>query len=147
MHLEGDVIGEHFIVNGMVPPQGPPREEAEAQLILRRQNICLLANAYAGAGFMTVIDDVVVSPSVLDMYRRGLSGQPLLLVELVPSVDVIQRRDEGRDKHVFELWRHLDAELRTSMPRIGLWIDTSGLTVEQTVREIENRIDEAVIVT
>jgi chloramphenicol 3-O-phosphotransferase len=145
VHLEGDVIGEHFIVNGAVPPQGPPMDEADLQLALRRKNICLLANSYSDAGFMTVVDDVIVSPSVLDTYRQNLSGRPLLLVELVPSVDVIQRRDQGRDKHVFDMWRHLDTELRTAMPRLGLWIDTSMLTAEQTVREIVDRLDEAVI--
>ena len=145
VHLEGDLIGERFIVNGTIPPQGPPMDEADAQLALRRRNICLLANSYTDAGFTTVIDDVVVSPSVLDNYLRELTGRPLLLVELIPSVDVVQRRDQGRDKHVFELWRHLDTELRTAMPRVGLWLDTSTLTVEQTVREIKARQDEAIV--
>ena len=66
VHLEGDVIGEHFIVNGLVAPQGPPIDEAEAQLALRRTNMCLLADSYSDGGFMVVIDDVVVSSSVLD---------------------------------------------------------------------------------
>jgi chloramphenicol 3-O-phosphotransferase len=144
-HLEGDLIGHHFIVSGLVPPQGPPIEEANAQLELRRKNICLLADSYADAGFLPVIDDVVVSPTVLSGYRRQLQARPLLLVELIPSLKVVRSRDENRDKQVFELWRHLDAELRTTMPRIGLWIDTSDMTAEQTVDAIEGRLDEALI--
>lgn len=71
--------------------------------------------------------------------------RPLLLVELVPSLDVVQARDRDRDKQVFSLWRHLDAQLRASMPRVGLWIDTSDLTAEQTVDAIMDRLDEALI--
>ena len=29
-HIEGDLVGHHFIVSGLVPPQGPPQDEAEA---------------------------------------------------------------------------------------------------------------------
>ena len=84
-HIEGDLVGHHFIVSGLVPPQGPPQDEADAQLELRRTNICLLADSFAGAGFLPIIDDVVVAPAVLDGYRRRLKTRPLLLVELVPG--------------------------------------------------------------
>jgi hypothetical protein len=63
----------------------------------------------------------------------------------VPSLDVVQARDRDRDKQVCSLWRHLDAELRTSMPRVGLWIDTSDMTAGQTVDAIMDRLDEALI--
>jgi hypothetical protein len=88
---------------------------------------------------------VVVSPGVLGRYRQQLRTRPLLLVELAPSLEVVQARDRDRDKHVFSLWRHLDAELRTSMPRVGLWIDTSHITAGQTVDAIMERLDEVVI--
>jgi len=144
-HIEGDLVGHHFIVSGLVPPQGPPQDEADAQLALRRTNICLLADSFAGAGFLPIIDDVVVAPGVLDGYLRRLRTRPLLLVELVPRLDVVQARDRGRDKHVFSLWGHLDAQLQTSMPRVGLWIDTSDMTAEQTVDAIAANLDEALI--
>jgi hypothetical protein len=54
----------------MVPPQGPPQDEAAEQLRLRRTNICLLADSFADAGFVPVIDDVVVSAGVLGRYRQ-----------------------------------------------------------------------------
>lgn len=144
-HIESDMVGEAFIVTGLVPPQGPPPDDASAQLELRRKNICLLADSFADAGFVPVIDDVVVSPGVLDLYRRRLRTRPLLLVELVPRLDVVQARDQRRDKHVFSLWQHLDAELRTSMRRVGLWIDTSSMTAEQTVDLIMTNLNEATI--
>jgi predicted kinase len=144
-HIEGDLIGHGLIVNGLVPPQGPPADEAHAQLRLRRRNICLLADSFAAAGFVPVIDDVVISPSALDLYRAHLGTRPLALVQLAPSVDVVQRRDARRGKQVFELWGHLDAELRAHMPRIGLWLDTSTLSVDETVDTIEASLDAAII--
>jgi len=143
-HIESDLMGR-FIVSGMVPPQGPPADEAAAQLRLRRTNICLLADSFAEAGFVPVIDDVVVSPDVLGRYRQQLRTRPLLLVELVPGLNVVQARDRDRDKHVFSLWGHLDAQLRTSMPRVGLWLDTSDMTAGQTVDAVMARLEEASI--
>jgi gluconate kinase len=142
-HIEGDLIGHGFIVNGLVPPEGPPADEAAAQLLLRRRNICLLADSFADAGFVPVIDDVVVSESVLDTYRDLLATRPLALVQLTPDVEAIQRRDAARDKHVFGLWGHLDAELRAGMPRIGFWLDTTTLSVDETVDQVAAALDAA----
>jgi len=144
VHIEGDHVGHHFIVNGLVPPQGPPADEARAQLALRRRNICLLADSFAAGGFVAVIDDVVAAVSVLDTYRTLVQTRPLALVQLVPDIEVVRHRDAGRDKHVFDTWRHLDAELR-GLPRIGLWLDTSSLSPDETVDRIEASLDAAII--
>jgi chloramphenicol 3-O-phosphotransferase len=142
-HIEGDLVGEQFIVNGLVPPEGPPKSEARTQLQLRRRNMCALADSFAEAGFVPVIDDVVVSVSVLDRYIAGLRSRPLLLVQLAPSLDVIRVRDSGRHKQVFEMWSHLDTEMRAGMTPYGLWLDTSAMTAAETVDEILARRDEA----
>lgn len=143
-HLEGDAVSFRFIVSGLVPPQGPPVDEAQRQLELRRKNICLLADSFAQAGFVPVIDDVIVSPGVLDLYRRLLTTRPLRLVQLTPSLEVIERRDAGRDKHVFHLWNHMHDDLER-MPRVGFWLDTSELTETETVQAVMANLDEAVI--
>jgi hypothetical protein len=144
-HLEGDLISFGFIVSGVVPPQGPPADEAARQLQLRRRNACLLANSFAEAGFVPVIDDVLAAPAVLDLYLSRLSTPVVRLVQLVPSLDVIEARDAARDKHVFHMWKHLHHELHTNMPRIGLWLDTSALTAAETVDAILANADAAVI--
>jgi predicted kinase len=143
VHIEGDLIGHHFIVNGLVPPQGPPQDEAEAQLLLRRRNICALAGSFATAGFTTVIDDVVVSPSVLQTYRVLLAPRRFAFVQLAPSIGVIEQRDAGRDKQVFGIWGNLDAELRNWTPLEGLWLDTDADTPQQTVERILEGLDQA----
>jgi hypothetical protein len=101
--------------------------------------------ALAEAGFVPVLDDVVVSAPVLEGYLAGLRSRPLLRVQLAPSLEVVRMRDGARDKSVFAMWSHLDAELRTGMTRVGLWLDTSAMTVSETVDEILAKCDEAVV--
>jgi chloramphenicol 3-O-phosphotransferase len=104
-----------------------------------------LADSFAEAGFVPVIDDVVISVSVLDGYTAGLHSRPLLFVQLAPSLDVIRGRDAGRHKQVFEMWSHLDATMRTEMKPYGLWLDTSMMTAAETVDEILARCDTAIV--
>ena len=154
-HIERDLIGHHLIVSGLVPPQGPPRDEAERQLHLSRRNIVLLANSFAEAGFLTVIDDVVISPGNLEgsptasfrYYLSGLQARPVRFIQLTPSLEAVRARDAGRHKQVFDLWSHLDAEMRTwPEPRPGLWLDSTDMTAEETVEAILARASEAVVV-
>jgi gluconate kinase len=143
-HLEGDLIHHHFIVSGGVNPDWEPREEAERQIRLRRTNICLLADSFAEASFVPVVDDVIVSRGVLDFYRESLRTRPIAFVQLAPRLDVVRARDEARHKHVFDIWKHLDESVR-AMPRAGLWLDTSEMSAGETVRQILDRADECLI--
>jgi chloramphenicol 3-O-phosphotransferase len=139
--IEGDVLSFDFIRSGLPAPED---EQGWSQLMgLRRRQICLLADSYAEAGVLPVIDDVVTNPLVLDLYRKFLLLRPLLFVALVPRVEVVRRRDAGRDKHVFERWAHLDGELRSSLADVGLHIDSSDLTVDETVQAILSGIEQA----
>lgn len=144
--IEGDLVGHHFIVNGLVPPEGP-KLQADRQLDLRRRNTCSLANAFRAEGFVTVVDDVVVSRGVLDQYRRWIEQKPLRLVQLTPRLDVLEARDANRDKHVFHLWGHLHHELHEHMERVGLWLDSSDQMPSATVEAILARVDESIVPT
>jgi predicted kinase len=144
VHLEGDRIGE-LVVSGSVLPHEEPREEASRQLEVRRTSMCRIADTFADAGFVVVLDDVVVSPGVLAAYQAELRAHPLAFVQLTPSLEVVRDRDAGRDKHWFEVWAHLDTQMRQWDPRPGLWLDTSALTVEETVDAILDRVDEAAL--
>lgn len=144
-HLEGDVIGHDLIVSGLVPPQGPPADEASRQLVLRRRNICLLADSFADDGFLPVIDDVVVGPHVLDLYVELLRTRPLRLIQLTPSLEVIAARDAARHKQVFDMWSHLYEALHERMTRVGFWLDTSDMTAAETVDAILANLDRAAL--
>lgn len=144
VHLEGDRIGEEFIVNGLMFPGEEPVEESDEQLRLRRRNTCLLADSFAGNGFDVVIDDVILWPDGLEFYRAQLRTRPFRFVLLAPDLETVGQRDAGREKHVFEIWKHLDADMRR-WTHPGLRIDTSAQTSEQTVDTILSRWDEAVV--
>ncbi|THJ31349.1 phosphotransferase, partial [Candidatus Frankia alpina] len=93
------------------------------------------------------VEDVILGP-LLEAFLSYLRSRPLRLVILTPDVDVVQRRESGRDKVAYGTrWSpaQLDAVLRAETPRIGLWLDTGELTPEQTVDEILRRRDEALL--
>ncbi len=145
VHIEGDLVGHAFIVSGLVAPHEDPQEEAREQLLLRRRNIHLLANSFHEAGFSVVIDDVVVSSPILDQYLDNFPG-PLHFVQLCPSIETVEARDAARDKQVFHLWRHLQQDLER-MPRLGLWLDTSTMSADETTEEILRGAEEATVKT
>lgn len=145
VHLEGDRIGAEFIVRGMLHPGEDPADESEAQLLLRRRNTALLADSFGSAGFEVVIDDVILWAGGLSLYLDLLCSRPVRFVLLAPRLDVIERRDAGRDKQVFDLWRHLDDDLRRWSDQPGLRLDTSDQDATKTVQMIRLRWDEALV--
>ena len=97
------------------------------------------------AGFTPIVDDVILQPQMA-RYREVLSRWPLRFVVLAPPVEVAIERDSGRvEKHVAERFAYLDAELRGQMQGLGLWLDTSGMTPDETVETIIRRADEALL--
>lgn len=145
VHLEGDRVGAEFVIRGLVNPGEEPAAEAEAQLLLRRRNIAMLADSFRSAGFEAVIDDVILWPGGLDLYLDLLRSRPVRFVVLAPRLDVIARRDAGRDKHFFELWRHLNDDLERWTDQPGLRLDTSEQDAVTTALTIRQRWDEALV--
>lgn len=135
VHVEGDTL-QGMIVSGRVWPEPPePRGEAADQLALRYRNGSLLARSFFEAGFHVVLDDIVIG-NRLDIHREAFTGLPWHLVVLAPDIEEVKSRNAGRDKDVFETWGYLDRDLRAQMQGLGLWIDSTNQTVEQTVDEI-----------
>jgi chloramphenicol 3-O-phosphotransferase len=96
------------------------------------------ADAYAEAGFTAVVQDVVLGEELPGCVRL-VRSRPLYVVVLAPSAEVVASREAGRAKTGYGGgWtvEGLDAVLRAGTPRIGLWLDTSGLTVGETVEAI-----------
>jgi predicted ATPase len=142
VHLESDLL-QQMIVKGGLWPDGEPHEEAMRQLRLRGRHVCMLADSFYEAGFMPVIDDVVIGGR-LDEFLQHLRGRTVAFVMLAPRLEVVATRDAVRDeKHVFDQWRHLDDVMRAETARVGLWLDTSEMTAIETVDEIVRRSNEA----
>ena len=138
VHIEADVLQRMIVSGGEWPKPPGPSGEAGRQLRLRYRNAAILARSFYEAAFTAVIDDVAIGERLED-YRADLAGLPAYLIVLAPRVDVVAERDAGRDYHVFDTWSHLDAVLRETTNGVGLWLDTSEMTVEQTVDEIRRR--------
>jgi adenylylsulfate kinase-like enzyme len=135
-HIEADLL-QQMIVSGGRWPGSEPDPEANAQLRLRARNAALLANSFAAAGFVPVVDDVVVGPKRLALYRQALEAPTLHVIVLAPPLEVALARDAARGyKRVGETWAHLDAHQRRELGEIGIWIDTGALNVDETVDEV-----------
>lgn len=137
-HVRGDVF-RRMVVSGRAEyvPGSPAGGEAEAQLRLRYRLSAATADTYAEAGFTAVVQDVVLGPD-LAAYVELVRTRPLYVIVLAPPPETVAAREEGRTKTGYGAWtvEELDAGLRARTPRIGLWLDTSELTVAETVEAI-----------
>jgi len=141
VHVRGDVF-RRMVVAGraeMAPDAGP---EALRQLRLRYTLGAATADAYFAAGFSVVVQDVVIGSGLAD-YVSMITSRPLCVVCLVPSRAAVAARETSRAKVAYEGGKHgidaLDDVVRAETPRLGLWLDTSDQTPEQTVDEIVAR--------
>lgn len=142
VHLQSDML-QRMVVSGSVWPHDEPADEAARQLRQRGQATALLADSYVSAGFTVVVDDVLIGRRIDDL-MNDLTTRPIRLVMLVPRLNVVAERDAQRaGKHVFARWSYLDEALRTQTTKVGLWLDSSDLSPDETVDEIMRRWDEA----
>ena len=138
VHIEAESL-QRCVVGGCVWPDGEPQSEAMRQLRLRGRNVALLADSFFEAGFTPVVDDVVIGTRLAEL-RSDLWSRPLLFVLLTPRLEAVRERNRQRpNKDVFEAWRHLDAVAREETPRVGLWLDTSEQSAEESAAEILRR--------
>ena len=141
-HIEGDRL-QDCIISGSVPPGGLPHEEEERQIHLNVCNQCLLANSFTREDITPVIDYVIINPDRVEEYRKQLPGLVLNLVILAPGIPTALERDIRRpEKTVAQMWSHLDEIMRRELNGVGLWLDNSTLTIEETVDYILNHEEE-----
>lgn len=142
VHLRGDSF-RRMIVSGreeMLPDASP---EALRQLSLRYSLSASAAKTYAEAGFFVVWQDVILGPSLQEAADL-LCGVPVYVVALTPSPESVEQRERQRAKTGYGIWsvEELDRQLREETPKIGLWLDTSKMTAEETAEEIWKRVWE-----
>ncbi|MFK4071036.1 AAA family ATPase [Streptomyces sp. NPDC029674] len=142
-HVRGDVF-RRMIVSGGVPYEGEAGSESEAQLHLRYRLSASTADTYAAAGFTAVVQDVILGEE-LKAYVELLRTRPVYVVVLAPRPDAVAAREAARGKTGYGAWtvEGLDAILRERTPRVGLWLDSTESTVEETVDGILAGLDEA----
>jgi hypothetical protein len=135
-----------MVVSGRVHMRQDAPPEAQRQLELRYRLGAATADAYFEAGFTVVVQDIVMGPA-LRRYVEDIRSRPLHVVVLAPPSDVVAVREERRQKTAYQpdgpSIDELDRYLREETPRIGLWLDTSEQSPDETVEEILRRLDEA----
>ena len=131
-HVPGDAFRE-MVVSGRADMTPDPGGEAIAQLRLRYDQALAAADAFVEAGITPVIDDIVIGPELERWVTR--IRRPFHLVVLCPRADAVAAREAARGKTGYGAFAvaELDAVLRDRTPRIGLWIDSSDLTPDETV--------------
>ena len=135
--IEGDLVQHHFTVTGLVGPGEPPAEESDRQLKLRWENCACLARNFWAAGFAVVVEHAASRRSWIERFVRGVGRCPVSLVVLAPPLAVALERDRRRpDKQVAHLFAHMDGEMRRELAGLGWWLDTSGLSVEESVERV-----------
>jgi chloramphenicol 3-O-phosphotransferase len=151
VHVSGDTL-QKMIVSGREWPVATQTDvnsntegEAVAQLRLRLRNACLLARSFLDAGFTTVIDDIVVGFRLAEL-REDLAGTPFHFVMLLPDLETVRDRERQRGTQLWREWAWLTKSIEPTTERVGLWLDTSRQTAEETVDEIMRRAwDEALV--
>lgn len=143
VHLRGDLF-RRMIVNGRASMDSPLSDEALGQLRLRYQLAAQAADGYLAAGFTVVYQDIIIGEMLTEVVAMRRDW-PLYVVVLCPSPAAALERDAHRHKQTYQSWtpEGLDQALRDETPHIGLWLDTSDLTVEQTVEAIFAQLDTA----
>jgi GrpB-like predicted nucleotidyltransferase (UPF0157 family)/gluconate kinase len=136
VYLEGDFF-RRSIVSGRVEMAPDASPDALEQVRLRYRLAAAAADAYCQAGFTVALEDVVAG-RLLDEYRTLIRSRPCHVVVLMPSLDAIAAREAGRQSKGYGEWtmEELYKGFATGTPRVGLWLDTSDQTAEETLEEI-----------
>jgi chloramphenicol 3-O-phosphotransferase len=136
VHLEGDFF-RRSVVSGRHEMTPDPSSEAIAQLHLRYTLTAQAADAYSDAGFNVVVEDVVAGPFLAEV-TSAIRSRPLHVVVLLPSVSAIAERDSARDPTAYSQWtaEELHEGFAIGTPRIGLWLDNTNQSPEETVDAI-----------
>ncbi|WP_163506467.1 AAA family ATPase [Fodinicola acaciae] len=137
VHVRGDVF-RRMVVSGRAEMTADAGPEALRQLALRYRLAGMVADEYASAGFIVVVQDVSLGPA-FDDFVDSVRTRPRYAIVLAPSAGALAARDARRDKTGYgDGWTPaaMDEMLRTETSRRGLWLDTTTLTPDQTVDAI-----------
>ncbi|WP_411084545.1 AAA family ATPase [Streptomyces sp. cmx-18-6] len=142
-HVRGDVF-RRMVISGREELLPEETAEARAQLDLRHRLSALVADEYAGHGWTAVVQDIVLGDD-LRPYIARVRTRPLYVVVLAPSPATVRRRDAERLKTGYGVWTvdAFDQSLRAETPKVGLWLDTSEQTPDETVSAILDNLPAA----
>jgi len=141
--VPGDAI-RAMMVSGHVDVRPDSGEDALRQLALRYAGALSVADVFLNGGFDVVVEDVIIG-SILRDFLKLVPVPEFHLVFLNPDAAAIERRERDRGQIAYGPGRWsvggLQALLREETDQIGLWLDTTGQSAEQTVEAILHDLD------
>lgn len=150
VHVRGGQF-YRWAVTGWVHAGDPDEAEARRLLDLRYCLSSAVACEYAHAGFTTVVQDNIYGPDV-EAWLGRITAPVKHLVVLRPSVSIVEARDAERQRTLGKIaYRDgftpaiNDEHVAATRRDLGLWLDTSEQSPEETVDEIVRRADEALV--
>jgi predicted kinase len=144
VHLRGDLF-RRMIVSGQAEMHLELSPEALEQLRLRYQLAITVAGLYLAAGFSVVYQDIIIGRDLAEVVQ-ALQRHPLHVVVLCPRPEVVTARETGRQKKGYSSAFTVEAfnqVFRAETPRLGLWLDSSNFTPDETVDHILANLDQA----
>jgi len=140
-HINGDEI-HNLVLGGRIHPPGKlaDKDEVIRQLKLREKNIALLVDNFFESGFFPIVDNYMSNWERLGHLLSNITSRPIAMVVLNPPVEISFKRDVSRpEKKAAHLYQESYRELQNELSGIGLWLDTSDMTPEQTAEEVRLR--------
>jgi predicted kinase len=137
VHLRGDIF-RRLIVNGQAEMALNLSAEAYQQLQLRYHLAAMAARHYLQAGFTVVYQDIIIGSALAEVIAR-FHDVPFSAIVLCPQAEVVAARDAARSKTGYAnetMVYAFDRILRTETPHLGYWLDSTHLTVKETVDRI-----------
>jgi predicted kinase len=134
VHLRGDIF-RRAIVNGQAEMTLNLSAEADRQLQLRYNLAAMVARQYLQAGFTVVYQDIIIGPTLAEVVT-SFHDVLLSVIVLCPQAEVVAARDAARSKTGYAneaMVYAFDRILRNETPRLGYWLDSTNLTVEETI--------------
>ena len=137
----------HSVVSGAPLPSWRGGDEAETRRFVRLtlQNAAAMGRNFSGAGFDCVIEGVLESTEELDALLQALGPIETYFVTLVPQLDALLQRDQGREPE--QRMGERSAELHAIFQFNGEWrgmrVDSTGLSPEETATLILESLDDA----
>lgn len=144
IHVDGDAIHQ-FVVSGGAEYDEPPTPEALEQLLLRYSGALAVSEVYRLAGFDAVVTDNIFGTFLGDFIDLAAPG-PMYLVMLDPDAEAVEEREAGRDEVGYTSTVTVEAlmdQVRNHTRRVGLWVDSTNMSPDETIAHVLDRLDEA----
>ena len=137
-HIELDHVRE-MIVGGLADPQ-QPNELQSRQYELSVRACAALARVFLDDSYDVALDEVFPPDAFARSWRPLLDGLQWQLLVILPWLEETLRRSRARQKRVLE--QHTRDQHAASL----LWpeelrVDTSGLTVEESLAAVRRLLD------